>query len=123
MTTPRSQSLSAADVERIAAEADAALRGARVRTGRPRGRAGFVIGARKDGENRFFLAVLDPPLVRAHLVLEGAGAAAAEGEATKTPFHDQLRASIEGMTIGAVAAIAGDRALTIDLEGERPLRL
>src|SRR5688572_14591167 len=98
MTGSRHPVLTAADVARIAAEAGPALAGGRVRAVRPRGREGFFLGVRGAGTAgpkgretmRWLLVALGAGLARAHLVGQ------AEAIEPETPFHQLLRARLEG---------------------------
>ena len=100
----------AEDLKRVAAEASPALVGGTVRAVRPRGREGFYLAVRGAAETRWLLVGLEPRLARAHLVAERP-----PEEKLTTPFHDQLRARLEGAAVTALEAIEGDRVLRIEL--------
>ncbi len=122
----------AADLERVALEAGPALLGGRVRAVKPRGRGGILLAVRdaRDERTEWFLARLDPPpLARAHLAASGRPARGVEEQAddvvpsasaaAEVRFCERLRALLEGAAVEGLAAVPGDRVLTLDASGKR----
>jgi predicted ribosome quality control (RQC) complex YloA/Tae2 family protein len=118
VTEGRHAAFGAADLERVLLEAAPRLLGARLRSVRPRGRTGLLLGfAREEeaaeAEPAWLLVSLEPGLARAHLVERP------PREPKRRPpsaLADGLRARLSGARVAALAAVPGDRVLRLELE-------